>query len=195
MSEEVKQKRAAKKARGYAIWMSMEIRKVLDVTLLRLGRVPTDDCQQTEIIQSAMDRFSAFLKYQEHKINARNAIGMLHAIAKLTTKSCQPQRLLQLYGSLVVSLFAIVEDHIEVFNGRAVCELIWTFQTLGPDLMHLTAPMLPISLTNQREVDLRSILHSILERASQERVTFKPVDSVIMLRSLLYMDWIEIQPS
>lgn len=187
----MKQKRTAKKAKGYAIWLSMEITKARRIAENRLERNPRNINRRSKIVDDVLKRFYGFLKFQESKFNIRNVTGMLHGIAKIASIGPWSQAHFDRYLPMILGLLAVVEDHMENLNARAVCEMTWTLEKLNPVIFEFQGSMMPLSMVTERTMDTKALLEKILRQ--KQRVSFNLKDIIIFLHTAVQSNEIQIE--
>lgn len=87
VSEEVLKKRAEKKAKGYSIWLNMEISKSCNEAIDALKKTKYGSEEAKEIINMCFKSYAHWIKYHYEKLNNQNIVTMIQRIGLLTDKT------------------------------------------------------------------------------------------------------------
>ena len=195
VSEEIKQKRAAKKATRLSIWLSMENAKVVKTAMNRLRKLPKRAAARQEIVDKTLRKYTTVLDYHEHKFNLQNTVGLFHAVARLIDASVDPRAIAERHRLFIRKLCGRVRDQLQDLNGRSVCELLWALHKMRfRDIAtRVRSPASTTSVLKDAERD--SLIQSILERANAPDVAYNAQDRAILVHTLLKMQLADRQPA
>ena len=187
VSEEVKQKRAAKKAKHLSIWLSMENAKVIQHAMNRIRKLPRGAATRQQIVDVTLRKYTAVLEYHERKFNLQNVVGIFHAVARLIDASADPQAITEKHGLFIGELCKIVREQLQDLDGRAVCELLWALHKMRVGDVVNSVRSQPSTVIILEETDRDSLIQSILEHANKPEIAYNAQDRAILVHTLLKM--------
>ena len=187
VSEEVKQRRAAKKAKHLSIWLSMENAKVIQHAMNRIRKLPRGAATRQQIVDVTLRKYTAVLEYHERKFNLQNVVGIFHAVARLIDASADPQAITEKHGLFIGELCKRVREQLQDLDGRAVCELLWALHKMRVGDVVNSVRSQPSTVIILEEADRDSLIQSILEHANKPEIVYNAQDRAILVHTLLKM--------
>ena len=193
VSDEVKRKRAAKKAKQYSVWLSIEISDVATSTLRHLRHIPRQSEKARDDVDRCICCMMDLIRYQEQKFMCRNATAMLQRISKICAMSGLQDYVVAKYGSILASLFVLIKAKESEIDPRQISEIMWSCGKLGRAVLKLRAPSMDLKTVGEAErtIDVAEFVASLIDKSEELRDSFTPTDVLVFTRGVIDLPYPE----
>lgn len=173
----MKQKRTKKKAKGYAVWLSMEISSASKSSVNDLKLVPRGSEQARSITEKLMQKFNGFMTNQTRRLTTWHFSSLFQRVALVASQGGVEEWIITEYGRFLVTLMKLLRPKVGELEARQISDLVWAFGKLGPEIFNATGVFMEINiLENDEPIDVSSFFDLLLDRAVQIKYGFNSKD-------------------
>lgn len=174
---EVLEKRARKRVKRLAIWLSMEISMLSKETMQKLQNTAKGSQEAKSIVETCMRKFLGFLETHKRRFVLWHSVAALQRIAMIASSAGLEQWVLHEYGSIILTLLALIRPNVPELDARPISEIVWAFGKLGPKMFDVRGDQMDLhTIKDKSPVDVNGLYRSIMERSCDIKYGFKPQD-------------------